>query len=98
MNRFIHHIPAVDGGQGLQDFEIEQRDAAGRPERLGSILRRFLNWIEQHRLDPRLLLVSRNDGPKANRITYIQRELAPFTPRLLNNLLDRATGSQRFVP
>ena len=39
MGGFVDHIPAVGRGQCLQHFQVEQRDATGRRERSGRIVR-----------------------------------------------------------
>ena len=90
MNRFVDHVPAVDRGKVLQDFEVEERNAAGRLEQFDRTLGCFLDGIEQHRLDPHLLFCARNANAK--RVAKIKRELAALPPHFLHQLLYRALG------
>src|ERR1039457_657259 len=97
MNCFVHHIPAVDGRKTPQDLEIEERDAASRPGQLLGMLRRFLEWIEQHGLEPHLLFVFETHRSKANRVANVEGELTRLLPYFPDDSLHGALGFGRHV-
>ena len=76
MDGLVDDIPAVRRRQAFQDLQVEERDAGGRTERVGAIVRRFLHGIEQHRLDAHLLFVAEMHRSQADGVAQVERELA----------------------
>src|ERR1019366_1131731 len=54
--------------------------------------------VEQDRLDPLLLGVSRKQRSQAKGVAHIERQLASLPPRFLNQAADRAVAAPWLVP